>query len=143
MKRTWPKRLLVIALATMNYSLILWSVASGRQLLSIEDASASSLAFSPDGKMIATGSGDGTMKFWDVGTGKELRPFAGHDDWHGSRFSGPEVNSLTFSPDGKTLLAAARTACSNCGMWQPVTCCELLGGTPPLCSRLSSVVEAK
>ena len=37
-----------------------------------------SVAFSPDGKTIASGSTDKTVKLWDVDTGAELKTFVGH-----------------------------------------------------------------
>jgi WD40 repeat protein len=52
-----------------------------------------SVAFSPDNKMIATGSGDRTVKLWNL-EGKELQTFKGHSD---------SVWSVAFSPDGKTI----------------------------------------
>src|SRR5207247_654115 len=52
------------------------------------------IAFSPDGKTLASGGGDRTIKLWDVTTGVEQAFLAGH--------TGP-VWSLAFSPDGKTL----------------------------------------
>jgi WD40 repeat protein len=52
-----------------------------------------SVAFSPDGKTIASSSSDKSLRLWDVATGKELAVL---DD---SR----RIESLTFSPDGATL----------------------------------------
>jgi RNA polymerase sigma factor (sigma-70 family) len=53
-----------------------------------------SVTFSPDGKRLATGHGDGAVRVWDAATGKELQKLVGHQ--------GP-VTVLAFSPDGRTL----------------------------------------
>jgi WD40 repeat protein len=55
----------------------------------------SSLAFSPDGKQVITGDGVGTVRLWDVASGKEIRQFKGHTG---------SVLSIAFSPDGKEVL---------------------------------------
>ncbi len=52
------------------------------------------LAFSPDGKLIASGSDDGKVFVWDVKTGKMIK-----------KFEEGIVLGLVFSPDGKTLIA--------------------------------------
>ncbi|RLD78839.1 MAG: hypothetical protein DRJ10_09710, partial [Bacteroidetes bacterium] len=39
-----------------------------------------SVAFSPDGKYIATGSWDNTVKLWNSQTGQEIRTFEGHTE---------------------------------------------------------------
>lgn len=64
-----------------------------------------SVAFSPDGKALASAGGDlssdlkpGEIYLWDVGTGKLLRPLDGHTGG---------VWSVAFSPDGKTMASAS------------------------------------
>ena len=50
-----------------------------------------SVSWSPDGKCIASGSGDKTVRVWDVATGTEMLKLKGHID---------DVNSMSWSPDG-------------------------------------------
>ena len=56
-----------------------------------------SVAFSPDGKTIASASDDGIVKLWNL-DGQELQTLYGHQNW---------VRSVTFSPDGKILASAS------------------------------------
>jgi WD40 repeat protein len=53
-------------------------------------ANVTSLAFSPDGSRLASGSLDGTVKLWDVATGQEVLTLTGHN--------GP-VTGVAFAPD--------------------------------------------
>ena len=69
------------------------------RLLAVVDASATAVALSPDGRLLATGGADGDVTVWDVT--RRPRRFAGHV---------PEtVVQLAFSSDGR-LLAAASTS---------------------------------
>jgi len=54
------------------------------------------VAFSPDGKTLVSASYDKTVKFWDVGTGKERATLKGTE----------EVRCVAFSPDGRMLASA-------------------------------------
>ena len=57
-----------------------------------------SVAFSPDGTTVLTGSTDSKVKLWDVGTSSCTRTFTGHSS---------QVNSVSFSPDGTLALSGA------------------------------------
>ncbi|OOF90635.1 hypothetical protein ASPCADRAFT_519059 [Aspergillus carbonarius ITEM 5010] len=73
-----------------------WS--SNLQTFEGHSMSVLSVAFSPDGRTLATGSHDGTIKLWDTATGVEQRTLTGHASI---------VPSVAFSPDGCTLASGS------------------------------------
>jgi uncharacterized protein with WD repeat len=57
-----------------------------------------SVAFSPDGKRLASAGFDREVKVWDAATGQVVLNLPGHTDW---------VHSVAFSPDGRWLASAS------------------------------------
>jgi len=78
-----------------------WEVDTSRQMLlnlSGDNLTVESIAWSPDGKRLATGNGNFTASVLDGGTGKDLLTLSGHRGY---------VLSVGSSPDGKRLATAS------------------------------------
>jgi WD40 repeat protein/serine/threonine protein kinase/DNA-binding XRE family transcriptional regulator len=88
-----------------GYTMRLWSLREAIQQLqeftysdSVADTPSSPYSFSPDGKFVLIGDGDGTTHLWDAMAGKEIRTFKNKTS----------VYSVAFSPDGRKVLISSQ-----------------------------------
>src|SRR5215831_16107754 len=84
-----------------RYAMLAAATLPGIAILTGHAGPVVSVAFSPDGKTVAAGRGDGTVRLWDLATHRQIggilgRPQNGHVGG---------VLSVAFSPDGKTVAA--------------------------------------
>ena len=79
---------------------VLWDTTTGQQIgeLKAHGKGVTQVAFSRDGRFLASSSSDNTIKIWDVAARRELRTLTGHTT---------NIDSIDFSPDGRLLASAS------------------------------------
>jgi uncharacterized protein with WD repeat len=89
-------------ITTIDEKIILWNVDDGKKIGELigheKGISVYKVNVSPNGKLLASASGDKSVKIWDIKKQKLITTFLGHKD---------EVRDVTFSHDGKLLASAA------------------------------------
>jgi dipeptidyl aminopeptidase/acylaminoacyl peptidase len=126
---------------------ILWDIASGREIGTLRGHSRGvmQVAFSRDGKLLASAGSDNTIRIWDVASQRELRTFTGHT---------ANIESMDFSPDGRMLASASEdggtflwdtatgehlitlVSLDDGNEWMVVTPQGLFDGTPPAWNQI-------
>jgi WD40 repeat protein/uncharacterized caspase-like protein len=78
---------------------VLWDVASGQEIGALKGhgKGVTQVAFSRDGRLLASSSTDNTIRIWDVAARRELRTLSGHTT---------NIDSIDFSPDSRLLASA-------------------------------------
>jgi WD40 repeat protein/tetratricopeptide (TPR) repeat protein len=104
--------------ATAGNTVRLWNALTGAQVgqALVHPAAVMAIAFSPDGRLLATGADDKSLRIWDVAAGKLV----------GQPIPQPDiVNAVAFSQDGRRLLAATGhreyTVASSARIWETAT----------------------
>lgn len=104
-----------LAQTKLNKQIKIFDVSNGAQLSTLEFGQAGSIStFSPDGKLFAAATTDGTVSVWSVPTWKQQVSFKAFSD---------VVTAIVFTPDSKQLLTSGREILVK--VWNPFSGQEL------------------
>jgi WD40 repeat protein len=85
-----------LATASADNRVILWEFSERRARRTLESPAVGVVAFSGDGRLIASGGDDGLIRVWDVGSGERQALFRGHSGF---------ISGLAFTPDSSKLIS--------------------------------------
>jgi WD40 repeat protein len=112
-----------LAVAMLDH-IDVWDCSTWKQLLQLRGHSVTTttVAYSPDGQWLASGSKDRSIRLWDVASGRERFRLLGHLDW---------VEQVAFSPDSRSLVSTSRDGAIKvwhaasgellCDLWRDAT----------------------
>ena len=92
-----------------NVGVIVWETSTGRQVHKLPHEGLSFVDFSPDGKLLASGSRDKHACVWDLASGQMVGKPLAHPDW---------VFAVRFRQDGERLVTACRDHAARIWDWQ-------------------------
>ena len=98
-------------------SITIWNLTSGNRRPTFRFGSQVTrcLAFTPDGRLLATGSTDHGIALWDAMTLEKSAAFGS---------GSAQINCVTFSADGRTLAAALQMGLLAFGTYRPASASE-------------------
>ena len=96
-----PDNRLLATISGEDEKIKLWDIEHISEPLTFEEDNGqhiSSMAFNPNGSLLASASVDGMVKLWDIQKRNKVATLSGHSD---------EVNAVAFSPDGKVVVSGS------------------------------------